>query len=149
MQLHERPLFREPLVRTRDADPPQNTHSLIYSAVTPASEVNAFCPSPPVGGILRGRSLKKTHKNFGLAGEHPLKFDLRRGRKPPWNSHFGEGELTKIPVFFGRGRQQRPKIIGICAFYPQYRQFFFARAFGARGTLGIRWLGSARKTNPW
>ena len=30
----------------------------------------------------------------------------------------------------------------------QNRQFFFARAFGARGLLTIRWWGSARKTNP-
>ena len=33
-------------------------------------------------------------------------------------------------------------------YFPQNRQFFFARAFGARGILAIRWWGSARKTNP-
>ena len=33
----------------------------------------------------------------------------------------------------------------IGAFYPQYHQFFFARAFGARGALGIRFVGGARE----
>ena len=30
------------------------------------------------------------------------------------------------------------------AFYPQYRQFFFAR-----GALGIRWLGERAKNKPF
>ena len=37
----------------------------------------------------------------------------------------------------------------IGAFYPQYRQFFFARAFGARGALGIRSLGERAKNEPF
>ena len=37
----------------------------------------------------------------------------------------------------------------IGAFYPQYHQFFFARAFGARGALGIRSLGERAKNKPF
>ena len=37
----------------------------------------------------------------------------------------------------------------IGAFYPQYGQFFFARAFGARGALGIRSLGERAKNEPF
>ena len=33
-------------------------------------------------------------------------------------------------------------------YFPQNRQFFFARAFGARGILAIRWWGKRAKNEP-
>ena len=58
----------------------------------------------------------------------------------PSQEYFGEGTISLSWGIRGTVGQ---------GYFPQNRQFFFARAFGAREILAIRWWGERTKNEPF
>ena len=99
--------------------------------------------TPPLNGGFLFRGGKFPYLKKPVRGGKFLSF-LRRYRGGG-NFRIGGGGM-----FSKRGNTlERHFRANLPQYFPQNRQFFFARAFGARGILAIRWWGERAKNEPF